>query len=75
MARFLGFVDARDLADILDADLYRWRKGEISGEEFGAPEACCPLGRRRRSVHPPSCGMDKFFRGKTISQRVVSSIH
>jgi thiol:disulfide interchange protein len=43
MAKFKGFVDARDLADILDANLYRWRKGEIGGEEFGEPEVCCPL--------------------------------
>lgn len=43
LARFRGFVDARDLADILDANLYRWRKGEIAGEEFGDPGVCCPL--------------------------------
>ncbi len=28
---------------ILDANSYRWRKGEISGEEFGSAEACCPV--------------------------------
>jgi len=43
MARFVGFVGERDLADILDANLYRWRKGEVSGEDFGEPEACCPI--------------------------------
>lgn len=43
MTKFQGFVDARDLADILDANLYRWRKGEITGEEFGDPKVCCPL--------------------------------
>jgi hypothetical protein len=43
MAKYMGFVGTRDLQDILDANLYRWRKGEISGEEFGAPEDCCPI--------------------------------
>jgi len=43
MVKFQGFVDARDLTDILDANLYRWRKGEIVGDEFGDPGVCCPL--------------------------------
>ena len=48
MTRFLGFVDARDLADILDANRYRWRKGEIFGEDFGATEACCPIDESKK---------------------------
>lgn len=43
IVKFQGHVDARDLADILDANLFRWRKGEITGEEFGDPAVCCPL--------------------------------
>jgi thiol:disulfide interchange protein len=43
LVKFQGAVEARDLADILDANLYRWRKGEITGEEFGEPDACCPV--------------------------------
>lgn len=48
MTMFLGFVDARDLADILDANLYRWRKGEVFGEDFGALEACCPIDESKK---------------------------
>lgn len=48
MAKFVGFVGERDLADILDANLYRWRKGEVTGEDFGAPEACCPIEENKK---------------------------
>ncbi len=48
MAKFMGFVGERDLADILDANLYRWRKGEVTGEDFGAPEACCPIDESKK---------------------------
>lgn len=43
LVKFQGYAIERDLADILDANLYRWRKGEISGDEFGDPGVCCPL--------------------------------
>lgn len=48
MAKFMGFVGERDLADILDANLYRWRKGEVYGEDFGATEACCPIDENKK---------------------------
>lgn len=41
--KFHGFVGARDLTDILDANLYRWRKGEMPSAEFGDQTACCPV--------------------------------
>lgn len=43
IVKFHGFVAARDLSDVLDANLYRWRKGEIPAEEFGSEATCCPL--------------------------------
>ena len=43
IVRFRGFVDVRDLNDILDANLYRWRKGEIPAEDFGSEKTCCPI--------------------------------
>lgn len=43
IVKFHGFVAGRDLADVLDANLYRWRKGEIPAEEFGSEATCCPL--------------------------------
>lgn len=48
MVKFMGFVGECELADILDAHLYRWRKDEVSGEDFGASgEECCPLDERK----------------------------
>lgn len=43
MAKFHGFVGPRDLADILDANLFRWKRGELVGDEFGDEQTCCPL--------------------------------
>lgn len=48
MAKFMSFVSERDPADILDANLYRWRKGEVFGEDFGAPEVCCPIDENQK---------------------------
>lgn len=36
MVKFIGFVGEYELANILDAHLYRWRKDEASSENFGA---------------------------------------
>ncbi|MGV8991394.1 MAG: hypothetical protein ACOH1Q_08345 [Thiobacillus sp.] len=36
MVKFMGFVGEGELADILDAHRYRWRKDEVTGEDFGA---------------------------------------
>lgn len=43
IVKFHGFVGERDLTDILDANLLRWRKGEIPAEEFGNESTCCPV--------------------------------
>lgn len=43
IVKFHGFVNERDLTDLLDANLYRWRKGVVNATEFGDITTCCPL--------------------------------
>lgn len=43
IVKFHGFVNERDLTDILDANLYRWRSGIMNAKEFGDTTTCCPL--------------------------------
>jgi len=43
IVKFHGFVTERDLTDILDANLYRWRSGVVYAKEFGDVTTCCPL--------------------------------
>jgi len=43
IVKFHGFVNERDLTDILDANLYRWRSGVVYAKEFGDVTTCCPL--------------------------------
>lgn len=43
LAKFHGFVGAKDLRDILDANLSRYRKGDFKTREFGNESTCCPL--------------------------------
>jgi thioredoxin-related protein len=43
IVKFHGFVNERDLTDILDANLFRWRSGIMNAKEFGDTTTCCPL--------------------------------
>jgi len=41
LLRFHGFLKQQELADALTHTLQAWRKGEITGEEFGDESTCC----------------------------------